>query len=91
MHVIAAHEAFNNHQNGVGNVLLYQIQAAKCMVCIVQEKSKHNRYRSTMRQMNVAPLSAFNANTAITNFSLLTLLNSLNSNMMSNDLEVPTT
>lgn len=24
------------------------------MVCIVQEKSKHNRYRSTMRQMNVA-------------------------------------
>lgn len=52
--VIAAHEAFNNHQNGVGNVLLYHKQTAKCIVCIVQEKSKHNRYRSTTRQMNVA-------------------------------------
>jgi hypothetical protein len=30
--VIAAHEAFSNHQYGVGSVLLYHIQAAKCMV-----------------------------------------------------------
>lgn len=54
IHVTAAQEAFNNHQNGVGSVPLYHRQAIKCMVCIVQEKSKHNRYRSTIRQMNVA-------------------------------------
>jgi hypothetical protein len=54
MHVIAAQTAFNTHQNEVGNVPLYHIQATKCMICIVQEKSKHNRYRSTIRQINVA-------------------------------------
>lgn len=41
--VIAAHVAFNSHQNGVGNVPLYHMQAIKCTMCIVQEKSKHNR------------------------------------------------
>lgn len=54
MHVMAAQAAFNNHQNGVGKLPLYHIHAAKCMMCIVHEKSKHNRYRSTIRQMNVA-------------------------------------
>jgi hypothetical protein len=90
IHVMAAHAAFNNHQNGVGTILLYHMQATKCIMCIVQEKSKHNRYRSTMRQMKVAPLSAFRAKTTITNFSLETVLNSLNSKITSNDLEVPT-
>lgn len=54
MHVMAAQAAFNSHQNGVGSVPLYHIHANKCIICIVLEKSKHNRYRSTMRQMNVA-------------------------------------
>lgn len=54
MHVIAAHAAFNSHQNGVGNDPLYHTHAAKCMMCTVQEKSKHNLYRSTMRQIKVA-------------------------------------
>lgn len=54
IHVIAAHAMFNNHQNEVGSDPLYHTQAAKCMMCIVQEKSKHNRYRSTTHQMKVA-------------------------------------
>lgn len=54
IHVIAAQAVFNNHQNGVGSDLLYQTQAAKCIMCIVHEKSKHNRYRSTTRQMKTA-------------------------------------
>lgn len=54
IHVIIADAAFSNHQYRVGKVPLYHKQAAKCMMCIVQAKSKHNRYRSTMRQMKVA-------------------------------------
>lgn len=54
IHVIAAHAAFSNHQNRVGKVPLYHTQATKCMICIVHEKSKHNRYRSTIRHMKVA-------------------------------------
>lgn len=54
IHVIIADAEFNNHQNRVGKDPLYHIQATKCMMCIVQAKSKHNRYRSTIRQMNVA-------------------------------------
>lgn len=96
IHVIAAHAMFNNHQNRVGNDPLYHTQIVKCMTCIVQEKSKHNRYLSTIYQINVAlsaknfvrlfdvygmvnssyPLSAFKANTTMTNFSLVTALNS---------------
>lgn len=52
--MIIADAAFSNHQNRVGKDPLYHIQTTKCMMCIVQEKSKHNRYRSTMRQMKVA-------------------------------------
>lgn len=54
IHVIAAQAEFNSHQNRLGRDPLYHMQATKCMMCIVQEKSKHNLYRSTIRQMKVA-------------------------------------
>lgn len=54
IHVIAAQVTFNNHQNGVGSIPLYHTQITKCMMCTVQEKSKHNRYRSTICQIKAA-------------------------------------